>query len=140
YYPAYDCLLEKDILSRIDPHILPADNLQEAESSSRAGAKANYWCCYDTSRGSVAEYETDEGYHAQFEPGTPLTPEDTVQTIKEQIFAAYLRVQDAVSAIQTRTGVKEKMAVFWMEQLVEKARNLQQEHINDPRTHNTCLD
>ncbi|KAJ6619119.1 hypothetical protein B0H10DRAFT_1947124 [Mycena sp. CBHHK59/15] len=31
------------------------------------------------------------------------------------------------------------MAVFWMEQLVEKARNLRQEHINNPQTRDTCL-
>ncbi|KAJ6560926.1 hypothetical protein B0H10DRAFT_1966768 [Mycena sp. CBHHK59/15] len=117
YYPAYDCLLEQDILFRIDPHLLPAYNPQEAESSSRAGTKANYWSRYDKSGGSVAERQTDVGYHARFE-----------------IFAAYLGVQDAVSAIQTRPSVKDEMAVFWMEQLVEKARNLQQERINDPRT------
>ncbi|KAJ7144573.1 hypothetical protein C8R44DRAFT_602437 [Mycena epipterygia] len=134
YYPAYDCLLEQDILFRIDPHSLPADNPAQAETSSGSGAKANYWCRYDKSGGTAAERETDEGYHAQFEPGIPRTPEETVQTIKDQIFTACLGVQDAVDAIHTRTGVKDKTAVFWIDQLIDKARKVQHERISDPRT------
>lgn len=67
YHQAYDCLLEQDILFRIDPHCLPADNPAQAESSSGSGAKSNYRCRYDKSGGTAAERETDEGYHAQFE-------------------------------------------------------------------------
>ncbi|KAJ7797439.1 hypothetical protein B0H14DRAFT_2618933 [Mycena olivaceomarginata] len=121
YHQAYDCLLEQDILFRIDPHCLPADNPAQAESSSGSGAKSNYRCRYDKSGGTAAERETDEGYHAQFEPGIPRTPAETIATIKEQIFVACLGVQEAVDTIQTRTGVKDKIAVFWIEQLITKA-------------------
>ncbi|KAJ7833714.1 hypothetical protein B0H14DRAFT_3710403 [Mycena olivaceomarginata] len=134
YHQAYDCLLEQDILFRIDPHCLPADNPAQAESSSGSGAKSNYRCCYDKSGGTAAERETDEGYHAQFEPGIPRTPAETIATIKEQIFVACLGVQEAVDTIQTRTGVKDKIAVFWIEQLITKARTLQNERITNPRT------
>ncbi|KAJ7892224.1 hypothetical protein B0H13DRAFT_1625696 [Mycena leptocephala] len=139
YYPAYDCLLEQEILFRIDPHCLPADNPAQAESSSTSGAKSNYWCRYDKSGGTAVEREIDEGYHAQFEPGIPRTPEETVATIKEQIWTACLGVQDAVDAIQTRTGVKDKTAVFWIDQLIEKARAFQNERITDPRTRDRRL-
>lgn len=67
YHPAYDCLLEQDILFRVDPHCLPADNPAQAETSSGSGANANFRCRYDKSGGTAAERETDEGYHAQFE-------------------------------------------------------------------------
>jgi hypothetical protein len=74
-----------------------------------------------------------------FQPGIPRTPEETVATIKEQIWTACLGVQDAVDAIQTRTGVKDKTAVFWIDQLIEKARAFQNERITDPRTRDRRL-
>jgi hypothetical protein len=68
------------------------------------------------------------------QPGIPCTPAETIATIKEQIFVACLGVQEAVDTIQTRTGVKDKIAVFWIEQLITKARTLQNERITNPRT------
>lgn len=67
WFPAYDCLLEQDILFRIDAHLLPADNPQQAESASNAGVNANLWCRFDDVGGTAQERETDEKYHSFFE-------------------------------------------------------------------------
>jgi hypothetical protein len=66
WWPAYDCLLEQEIMFRILAHVLPADNPQQAETASTIGVKGHYNCRYDLSGGSDAYRETDEGYHAHF--------------------------------------------------------------------------
>ncbi|KAF9468999.1 hypothetical protein BDZ94DRAFT_1357550 [Collybia nuda] len=139
WHHAYDCLLEEDILFGIRPHVLPADNPQQAESTSNAGVNSNLWCRYDKSGGTSEERETDAGYQALFKPGVPRTPEETVGVIKSQILAACLGVQDAIDVIQTATGVKDKTAQFWMEKLIIKARELQKERIRDSATQDPRL-
>jgi hypothetical protein len=63
---AYDCLLEQEILFTVHPHCLPADNPQQAKSSSCAGLGSNFNCRYDHMGGSKEYKETNEGYHAMF--------------------------------------------------------------------------
>jgi hypothetical protein len=66
YIPAYDCQLEREILFRIFPHHLPADNPQQAESVSGIGANRNLNCIQDKSGGTKEEKESEAGYHALF--------------------------------------------------------------------------
>ncbi|KAJ6608351.1 hypothetical protein B0H10DRAFT_1955505 [Mycena sp. CBHHK59/15] len=129
YHEAYDCELEQDILFRIFAHVLPADNPQQAESTSNAGVHSNYRCHYDKVGGTAAERETDDGYCALFKPGISRTPAKTVQTIKQQIWAACSGVQEAVDNLQTSTGVKDKTALFWIEKLIVKARETQRQRL-----------
>ncbi|KAK7040964.1 hypothetical protein R3P38DRAFT_3452826 [Favolaschia claudopus] len=134
YHEAYDCKIQQEILFRIFAHALPADNPQQAESASNAGVHSNLWCRYDMAGGTAAHRETNEGYGALFKPGNPRTPAATVRTIKRQIWAACTGVRDAVDEFQTSTGVKDKTALFWIEKLILKARELQQERFKtDPR-------
>ncbi|KAF5371374.1 hypothetical protein D9615_009666 [Tricholomella constricta] len=142
--PAYDCLLEQEILFQIHPHVLPADNPQQAESSSCAGLGSNFNCRYDKTGGSKDEKETDEGYDSLFKPGPSRTPRETIMIIKEQIWTACLGVQETVDAIQTRTGVKDKIAQHWMEKLVTMARERRNTHVDniatrDPRLNDRSL-
>ncbi|KAJ7354128.1 hypothetical protein DFH08DRAFT_912734 [Mycena albidolilacea] len=135
---AYDCELQQEIIFRLGIHLLPADNPQQAETTSTAGSSATYWCREDKSGGSATHRETNEGYHALFSPGTPRKPEETVAKIKEQIRAACRGVATAVEALQTESGVKDKIATHWIEQLIEKARGISQERVfnhdtRDPR-------
>ncbi|KAJ7269023.1 hypothetical protein C8J57DRAFT_1435715 [Mycena rebaudengoi] len=142
YHEAYDCQLEQDILFRIFAHVLPADNPQQAESASNAGVHSNHWCRYDMAGGTAAERETDEGYLALFKikPGIARTPAETVRTIKRQIWAACSGVQEAVDSLQTSTGMKDKMALFWIDKLIVKARETQKERIDaDPRLKDKTL-
>ncbi|KAJ7725015.1 hypothetical protein B0H14DRAFT_3620845 [Mycena olivaceomarginata] len=141
YHEAYDCQLEQEILFRVFAHALPADNPQQAESASNAGVHANLWCRYDMSGGTAAHRETNEGYRALYKcllrkntARIPRTAAQTIRTIKRQIWAACAGVQDVVDALQTSTGVKDKTALFWIEKLIIKARETQQERFKtDPR-------
>ncbi|KAJ7820820.1 hypothetical protein B0H14DRAFT_3089221 [Mycena olivaceomarginata] len=140
----YDCKLQQEILFRIGIHLLPADNPQQAETTSTAGSSANLWCREDEVGGSATHRETDNGYHALFAPGKPRTPEDTIAKIKKQIRAACLGVATAVENLQTETGVKDKIATHWIELLLEEARKIQQERVynretRDPRLNDTKI-
>ncbi|KAF8143985.1 hypothetical protein K438DRAFT_1910992 [Mycena galopus ATCC 62051] len=140
YHDAYDCLLEQEILFRIYAHVLPADNPQQAESASNAGVHANLWCRYDKTGGTAAHRETNEGYCALFKLGVPRKPAETIRIIKRQIWAACTGVQDVVDEFQVSTGVKDKTALFWIEQLIPKAREMQKERFKqDPRPKNWDL-
>ncbi|KAL6299568.1 hypothetical protein BKA93DRAFT_742110 [Sparassis latifolia] len=138
WHEAYDCELEQEILFRILAHVLPTDNPQQAESASTVGSKGKFNCRYDKMGGSEEDRETDEGYHAHF-PGIPRTPEKTWHIIQQQFRTACLGVQDAVDAIQTSTGVKDKIATYWIEQLIGKARELQHTRISNKATHDERL-
>ncbi|KAJ7831753.1 hypothetical protein B0H14DRAFT_2592432 [Mycena olivaceomarginata] len=135
----YDCKLQEEILFRIGVHLLPADNPQQAETTSTSGSSATFWCREDDSGGSASHRETDEGYHALFSPGRTRTPEETIAKIKEQIRAACLGVATAVEQLQTDSGVKDKIAVRWMELLLEKSRAVQKERVYNRDTRNPRL-
>ena len=66
YIPAYDCQLEREILFRVFPHHLPADNPQQAESASGIGANGNLNCIRDKVGGAKEQKESEAGYHALF--------------------------------------------------------------------------
>ncbi|KAF8144015.1 hypothetical protein K438DRAFT_2103021 [Mycena galopus ATCC 62051] len=141
---AYDCELQQEIIFRLGIHLLPADNPQQAETTSTAGSSATYWCREDKGGGSATHRETNEGYHALFSPGTPRKPEETIAKIKEQIRAACRGVANAVEVLQTESGVKDKIAMHWIEQLIEKAREINQERVfnrdtRDPRLNDSKI-
>lgn len=63
-----------------------------------------------------------------------------MRTIKRQIWAACSGVQEAVDSLQTSTGMKDKMALFWIDKLIVKARETQKERIDaDPRLKDKTL-
>ncbi|KDR77189.1 hypothetical protein GALMADRAFT_267364 [Galerina marginata CBS 339.88] len=137
--PAYDCRLNTEIIFQIHAHLLPADNPQQAESCSTAGANANLWCRGDQSGGTAIERESNKGYDALFHRENLRTPEKTIKTIKDQIWVAGLGVQEAVDNIQTETGVKDKTALFWIQQMIDKARIIHQARLFTPATRDPRL-
>ncbi|KAF8963433.1 hypothetical protein BDZ97DRAFT_1939527 [Flammula alnicola] len=100
-----------------------ASSLEQFEALSQdivcscGGLACSLNCRYDKTGGSKEHKETDEGYHAMFEPGTPRTPEKTIAAIMEQIETACLGVQADVDALFTATGIKDKIAIHWNESL-----------------------
>ncbi|KAF8518246.1 hypothetical protein BU17DRAFT_66490 [Hysterangium stoloniferum] len=66
---AYDCQIQSEIMFQIHGHLLPADNPQQAESNSNAGANANQWCHGDDTGGTADGDESDGGYHTLFGHG-----------------------------------------------------------------------
>ncbi|EIW54556.1 uncharacterized protein TRAVEDRAFT_60724 [Trametes versicolor FP-101664 SS1] len=131
WFTAYDCILKQEVLFRIIPHILPADNPQQAEHCSHMTGKGSRPCRRCEVGGSAAECEEDEGYEEFFSGGTERTTASTVSAIRGQLLAACLGVQDGVDQLQTKTGIKDKIAQFWIEQLIPKARELQNARMSE---------
>ncbi|KAI0682681.1 hypothetical protein BC835DRAFT_1424141 [Cytidiella melzeri] len=139
WHDAYDCQLGQDVIFQITEHLLPADNPQQSEDCSHIGVKGNRNCRRDTVGGADAEKETDEGYEALYHPGTPRNADDTACVIREQLRVACRGNKDAVQSIQTRTGVKDKLAQFWVEHLLASAREQQDHLLKDPPTRDSRL-
>ncbi|TFY66993.1 hypothetical protein EVJ58_g1912 [Rhodofomes roseus] len=134
WHVAYDCVLGEEVLFRLIPHLLPADNPQQSEHCSHIGGKGKYPCRACRVGGSAEERETDAGYEQFFSSGISRSVNDTIAEIKAQLLAACLGVQDAVDDMQTQSGVKDKIAQHWIEILIPRARALQQERLSNPST------
>ncbi|KAI0069604.1 hypothetical protein K474DRAFT_1750865, partial [Panus rudis PR-1116 ss-1] len=134
WHETYDCELNEEVMFRIIPRLLPADNPQQSETCSHIGLKGNFFCRRCGVGGKNEVKESNEGYHALFSPGTPRTPQETVAAIEEQLRAACLGVQETVNTLQAQTGVKDKIAQHWISILVPKARELQAQRIRNTHT------
>ncbi|KAG6818880.1 hypothetical protein H0H93_000679 [Arthromyces matolae] len=130
---AYDCLLEQPILFQIIPHILPADNPQRSEDASHIGGNGQHNCRRDKTGGPDVEKETEDGYNSLFrdQPGEPRKKIETIETIKSQVRLACLGVREPVQTLSTQTGVKDKIATYWIEILLAKAQAAQKIRIKD---------
>ncbi|EPQ52923.1 hypothetical protein GLOTRDRAFT_46299 [Gloeophyllum trabeum ATCC 11539] len=128
WYTAYDCVLGEEIIFRILPHIFPADNPQQSETCSHIGMHGNLFCRRCKVGGGADDKES-----------YPRSCAETVQVIKDQLWSACLGVQEAVDALQTRTGVKDKIASFWIDQCITKARSLQVERLSNEATRDLRL-
>ncbi|KAF9779424.1 hypothetical protein BJ322DRAFT_1167239 [Thelephora terrestris] len=135
YIPAYDCLLKREILFRIFPHHLPADNPQQAESASGIGGNGNLNCIRDKSGGTKEQKESNDVYHALFAPGKirRMVPE-TVQIIKQQIYLACEGIACKVSDLQTETGIKDRTAQYWIDRALERSSELMRQRLHEPET------
>ncbi|KAH9942016.1 hypothetical protein B0H21DRAFT_811258 [Amylocystis lapponica] len=136
---AYDCILEQEVLFRIIPHVLPADNPQQSEHCSHIGGQGNYSCRRCRVGGDTEDRESNRGYEKFFSPGPPRTNAEVVKDIKDQLFAAGLGVQDGVDEMQTRSGIKDKTAQHWIEIVMTRARSIQAERMKDPKTRDVRL-
>lgn len=74
-----------------------------------------------------------------FQPGVTRTPAETISIIEQQFKNSCLGVQEPIDTLQTATGVKDKIALFWINQLVAKAREAQQIRITNVATQDNRL-
>ncbi|KAJ3978553.1 hypothetical protein F5890DRAFT_1391700, partial [Lentinula detonsa] len=132
WHEAYDCELETDILFQIILHVLPADNPQQAETSSHVGGKGNLPCRRDHIGGTSVYKESETGYTAFFSPGTPRTVESTLQTIYQQLWLACLGDNDHLAQSYAQTGVKDKLSQYWIVQLCALASEKHKTLFYDP--------
>ncbi|KAI0821964.1 hypothetical protein BC628DRAFT_708876 [Trametes gibbosa] len=139
WHSAYDCSIQEDILLRIIPEVLPADNPQQSASCSHVGLHGNHPCRRCEFGGTERERETDEGYEHHFSPGIPRTAAQTLSAVHAQIHAAALGVAKAVTDMQTTSGVKDPLAEFWIQKLIPLAREQQQIRIRNPATRDPRL-
>ncbi|CDO75374.1 hypothetical protein BN946_scf184767.g9 [Trametes cinnabarina] len=126
WHTAYDCSAEEDIMLRIIPEVLPADNPQQSASCSHVGLHGNHPCRRCEFGGTELERETDEGYESHFSPGTARTAAQTLSAIHAQLRAAALGVAKSVSDMQTLSGVKDPLAEYWIQKLISLAHEKQQ--------------
>ncbi|KAL4242639.1 hypothetical protein ABKN59_011828 [Abortiporus biennis] len=130
WHAAYDCQQDEEVLYRIIPCHLPADNPQQSTTCSHLSLAGNYWCRICKLGGTNKERETNDVYHAHFcYNGPRQQPVETLQEIKSQIEVVALGVQARVSERHTASGVKDPLAEFWIQQLLEKAHQLQQDQV-----------
>ncbi|KAJ6608328.1 hypothetical protein B0H10DRAFT_2303295 [Mycena sp. CBHHK59/15] len=103
---------------------LPADNPQQSEEASHMGGNANCGCRRCKAGGPHEHTESDAGYHSMHYAGLPRFAADTKRTLEEQIKLAMYGVEAPISKLQTATGVKDKVAQYWINILLEKARQM----------------
>ncbi|KAL1657938.1 hypothetical protein GGF50DRAFT_68231 [Schizophyllum commune] len=119
---AYDCQLKQEVIFQVIPNVKTGDNPQQSEDCSHIGVRGNHNCRKDMMGGTEREKETDEGFEQFFQPGVARTSEETVVLIRAQLRQACLGVDTLVTAMQTETGVKDKISLHWIDILIKKAR------------------
>ncbi|KAK7008238.1 hypothetical protein R3P38DRAFT_2948527 [Favolaschia claudopus] len=139
WHDAYDCQLEQEILFEVMPHVLPADNPQQSENSSHIGMAGNFGCRHDLVGGTTEQRERDEGYHALYSPGIPRDREGTIQTIRWQFWAACGGNKKDLDASYSQSGVKDKIAQFWIQKLMDIGRERRNTELTDPKTRDSRL-
>ncbi|KAL0064675.1 hypothetical protein AAF712_008373 [Marasmius tenuissimus] len=105
---------------------LPADNPQQSEEASHIGHMA-LLKCRNCKPGECGIFRaTAEGYEDFYKTGTPRNVHEIRSCVLEQIKLASFGVKDPVESLQTKTGVKDKIAQHWIDILLAEARKRQQ--------------
>ncbi|KAH9947866.1 hypothetical protein B0H21DRAFT_851701, partial [Amylocystis lapponica] len=139
WHTAYDCHAQDEILFRVIPLNFPADNPQQSESCSHVGLHGNFWCRRCKLGGTERDRETDDLYHQHFSGGPPRTATETVTEVTRQIETAALGVAKSVASLQTLSGVKDKLAEHWIQELISRAREMQRVRITSVETRDPRL-
>ncbi|THU93011.1 hypothetical protein K435DRAFT_671003 [Dendrothele bispora CBS 962.96] len=103
---------------------LPADNPQQSEEASHIGGNSNKFCRRCHVGGTHEEKESNEGYHSLFSVGISRSASETIEILEKQLNVAMTGVASHVKAIQTETGVKDKVTEYWIEVLLKRANQI----------------
>ncbi|KAJ6608000.1 hypothetical protein B0H10DRAFT_1816685 [Mycena sp. CBHHK59/15] len=103
---------------------LLTDNPQQSELASHMGGNANCGCRRCKAGGPHEVTESDDGYHSMHNAGIPRLAAETKKTLEDQIKLAMYGVEAPISRLQTATGVKDKVAQYWIDILLQKAREM----------------
>ncbi|KAF8501217.1 hypothetical protein JB92DRAFT_2741767, partial [Gautieria morchelliformis] len=98
---------------------LPADNPQQSEECSHIGPSGNCKCRRCLVGGPAAVMESDDGYHALHE---------TIEEIQKQLLKATEGKLAPVSAIQTASGVKDRVVQGWIVKVLSKVKAIKADH------------
>ncbi|KAI0692911.1 hypothetical protein BC835DRAFT_1520799 [Cytidiella melzeri] len=139
WHDAYDCLLKQEILFRLIVRVEPADNPQQSELCSHIGLNGNKFCRKCHAGGPAKEMETHVGYHSLYKEGVARTADETAREIVSQLVAATRGNEQNIEAMQTASGIKDPIAQFWIQQLIQKARSLHHKHISNAETQDSRL-
>ncbi|EIW59634.1 uncharacterized protein TRAVEDRAFT_121078, partial [Trametes versicolor FP-101664 SS1] len=141
WHIAYNCSIKEEVMLRVIPEVLPADNPQQSASCSHVGLHGNHPCRHCEFGGLELERETDEGYESHFSVtgDTTRTAAETLAAVCAQLHAAGLGVAKTVTDMQTMSGIKDPLAAFWVQQLIVPAHEKQQIRIHNPTTRDPRL-
>ncbi|KAJ7847525.1 hypothetical protein B0H13DRAFT_2255356 [Mycena leptocephala] len=97
-----------------------------SKEASHMGGNANCGCRRCKAGGPHDHTESDEGYHSVHYAGLPRFAAQTKHNLEleTQIKLAMYGVEAPISKLQTATGVKDKVAQYWIDILLEKARQM----------------
>ncbi|KAK0493962.1 hypothetical protein EDD18DRAFT_1107480 [Armillaria luteobubalina] len=96
------------------------DNPQQSEQASHIGGNGNCKCRKCKVGGQRDNTESNEGYHAFYAVNiqTYLSTSKMHEQIQIQLDTAAEGVKKSVTDLQTSTGVKDKVAQFWINKLL----------------------
>ncbi|KAK7472847.1 hypothetical protein VKT23_000954 [Stygiomarasmius scandens] len=109
---------------QIQVPFLPADNPQQSEECSHVGHHGNFMCRICHVGGPYVMKETNDGYDAIYNTGTPRSASETRNSILEQLRLASLGIEACVKEKQTESGTSDKLAQYWIDILLEKSKEL----------------
>ncbi|KAK7463484.1 hypothetical protein VKT23_006832 [Stygiomarasmius scandens] len=112
---------------RIQVPYLPADNPQQSEECSHIGHHGSYPCRICHVGGPYTVKESDDGYHAMYNVGTPRSANETRESLRNQLTLASRGVASHVEAAQTESGVTDKITQQWINKLLERAKALKKD-------------
>ncbi|KAF8519952.1 hypothetical protein JB92DRAFT_3112037 [Gautieria morchelliformis] len=78
--------------------------------------------------GPATVMESDNGYHALHEPGAPRRVVGTIEEIQKQLLKATEGKLAPVSAMQTVSGVKDRVAQGWIVKVLSKVKAIKADH------------
>ncbi|KAJ7787250.1 hypothetical protein B0H14DRAFT_3580816 [Mycena olivaceomarginata] len=122
--PCYNAETKRNCRVILRAPSLPADNPQQSEEASHMGGNANCGCRRCKAGGPHEKTESDEGYHSMHYAGVPRFAAQTKHTLEEQICLAMYGVEAPITRLQTATGVKDKVAQYWIDILLQKSREM----------------
>ncbi|KAI0816060.1 hypothetical protein BC628DRAFT_1414013 [Trametes gibbosa] len=105
----------------------PSDNPMQSELSGHIGGGGNLPCRKCEVGGSNLDKGSDAGFHALFQPGDARNKENTLGALKHQVTLACLGVEKHVRDEQTCTGIKDRYTQFWIDQLLQRARDMKKQ-------------
>ncbi|KAJ7835607.1 hypothetical protein B0H13DRAFT_2108073 [Mycena leptocephala] len=106
---------------------LPADNPQQSEEASHMGSNANHPCRKCHWGGTNKEKETEQIYHECHLSGALRNVAEIRENLQKQLQLAMRGDSKGVENLQRATGTKDKIAQYWIEQLIAKFRELKAE-------------
>ncbi|KAF7358507.1 hypothetical protein MVEN_00901600 [Mycena venus] len=122
--PVYDQSTEQEAAVRVFVNTGPSDNPMGSEMTGHIGAKGNRFCRKCKVGGCGEHKQTDVGFHSMFEAGIPRSAAETLTELHEQVELACLGVKAAVEARQTDTGIKDSYTNYWINDLLQRSREL----------------
>ncbi|TFK59759.1 hypothetical protein BDN72DRAFT_873007 [Pluteus cervinus] len=123
----YHACEDRQIRFKIQCNCGPGDNPAQSEISGYVGGGGNYPCRKCDVGGTTVYKSSAEGFKKLFVPGNPRSCQEILQHVQSQVARSCFGVAQHVKDAQTKTGVKDGHAQFWIDQIIESSRKMQEQ-------------